>query len=118
MMSTKGIIGEAIMEASVICLITAAGGSFGNVLKESQIGEFIGDSLQKANLGIWIPVVIAISIKAAQGSTTVAILTAASVMKDLMDPLGFTSQFEKALVVTAIGAGAMGFAHVNNSFFW
>ena len=54
----------------------------------------------------------------AQGSGTVGIITSASIMAPLMEPLGFVSGPEKALVVLAIGSGGIIFSHANDSFFW
>ena len=99
-------------------MITAAGGSFGKILQNSGIAGVIGDTLATANLGIWLPFIIAAGIKTAQGSSTVSIITTASLMAPLMLPLGFTSGIAQALVVVAIGAGAMVVSHANDSYFW
>jgi GntP family gluconate:H+ symporter len=78
----------------------------------------IGDSLSRANLGIWLPFIIAASIKSAQGSSTVALITTASLIAPLMSSLGFETGIAKALVVLSIGAGSMVVSHANDSFFW
>lgn len=57
-------------------------------------------------------------LKSAQGSSTVAIITSAALIVPLLEPLGMTSEVAKALVVLAIGAGAMTVSHVNDSYFW
>jgi GntP family gluconate:H+ symporter len=57
-------------------------------------------------------------LKTAQGSSTVAIITTASLVSPLMSSLGFDTETQKALVVIAIGAGSMVVSHVNDSFFW
>lgn len=118
MLSTSGWVGEALVNATIIIMITAAGGAFGKVLQNSGIANVIGDTLAKANLGIWLPFIIAAGIKTAQGSSTVSIITTASLMAPLMEPLGFTSTMAKALVVVAIGAGSMVVSHANDSYFW
>jgi GntP family gluconate:H+ symporter len=71
-----------------------------------------------AKLGIWLPFIIAAMIKTAQGSSTVAIITTASILSPLLASLGFTSEIAQALVVLSIGAGAMVASHANDSFFW
>jgi len=118
MLSTSGWVGEALVNAAIIIMITAAGGAFGKILQNSGIAKVIGDTLARANLGIWLPFIIAAGIKTAQGSSTVSIITTASLMAPLMEPLGFTSTVAKALVVVAIGAGSMVVSHANDSYFW
>jgi GntP family gluconate:H+ symporter len=118
MLSMSGWIGEAVTQSGVIILITAAGGAFGKVLQNSGIANVIGQSLAAANLGMWLPFIIAAAIKTAQGSSTVAIITTASLLAPLMDSLGFVSPLAKALAVVAIGAGSMVVSHANDSYFW
>jgi GntP family gluconate:H+ symporter len=60
----------------------------------------------------------AATIKTAQGSSTVAIITTASIIAPLLSSLGFSSEVAKALIVLAIGSGAMVVSHANDSFFW
>ena len=118
MLSTTGWVGQALLNAALIIMITGAGGAFGMVLRNSPIADVIGDSLSKANLGIWLPFIIAAAIKSAQGSSTVALITTSSLMAPLMSSLGFETGIAKALVVLSIGAGSMVVSHANDSFFW
>ncbi len=118
MLSMSGWVGQAVVQAGVIILITAAGGAFGKVLQNSGIANVIGQYLSKANLGMWLPFIIAAAIKTAQGSSTVAIITTASLLAPLMESLGFVSPIAKALTVVAIGAGSMVVSHANDSYFW
>ena len=104
--------------AAIIILITGAGGAFGKVLQNSGIADAIGKPLAELNLGIWLPFLIAFAIKTAQGSSTVAIITTASLLKSLTVSLGFDTPPELALVVVAIGAGSMCVSHANDSYFW
>lgn len=118
MLSTTGWVGQALLNAAIIIMITGAGGSFGMILRNSPMASVIGESLSKAHLGIWLPFIISAAIKTAQGSSTVALITTASLMAPLMGPLGFEGGVTKALVVLAIGAGSMVVSHANDSFFW
>jgi GntP family gluconate:H+ symporter len=118
MLSTDGYVGAAVIDAAIIITITGAGGAFGKVLQNSGIAKVIGDSLASANLGLWLPFVIAAGIKTAQGSSTVAIITTAGLMAPLLPALGLDGDIAKALVVVAIGAGSMVVSHANDSFFW
>jgi len=118
MLSTTGWVGKGLLSAAIIILITGAGGSFGTVLRNSGIADVIGDSLADIKLGIFLPFIIAAAMKSAQGSSTVALITAASILAPLMGTLGFTSDTDVALVVVAIGAGSMVVSHANDSYFW
>ena len=99
-------------------MITGAGGIFGKVLQNSGLAEVIGNSLGDARLGIWLPFIIAAALKTAQGSSTVAIITTASIIAPLMPNLGFDTPTAKALAVIAIGSGSAVVSHANDSFFW
>ena len=118
MLSSTGWVGKALSSAAIIILITAAGGSFGMILRDSGIADVLGDTLSKYNLGIWLPFLIAFALKTAQGSSTVSIITTASIVAPLMGVMGFVSPLEKAILVTALCSGAMMVSHVNDSFFW
>ena len=118
MLSTTGWVGKSLSSAAIIILITAAGGSFGMILRDSGIADVLGDTLSKYNLGLWLPFLIAFALKTAQGSSTVSIITTASIVAPLMGVMGFDSPLEKAILVTALCSGAMMVSHVNDSFFW
>ena len=118
MLSTTGWVGKALSSAAIIIMITAAGGSFGMILRDSGIADVLGDALSKYNLGIWLPFIIAAALKTAQGSSTVSIITTASIIAPLMTVMGFVTPLEKAVLVTALCSGAMIVSHVNDSFFW
>lgn len=118
MLSTTGWIGKSLSDAASIIIITGAGGIFGKVLQNSGIADTLGETLAGLNLSIWLPFMIAAAIKTAQGSSTVSLITTASIMAPLMENLGFVDNLEKAMVVIAIGAGSAVVSHANDSFFW
>lgn len=118
MFSTSGWIGKALVGVSSILLITGAGGIFGQVLRDSGIATTLADTLSGVSIGIWLPFLIAAAIKTAQGSSTVALVTAASILAPMMATFGFESEIQKAMVVVAIGAGSTVVSHANDSFFW
>ncbi len=105
---------EGVKNAALILAITGAGGAFGSILKASPMAEFINSNLSTLKLGIFLPFIISAALKTAQGSSTVAIITTASIMAPLLAPLGLNP----ALTVLAIGAGAMVVSHANDSYFW
>jgi len=119
MLSTTGWLGQGIIAAATIIIVTGCGGAFGKVLQESGIAEVIKNNLSGAkSLGIFLPILIAAALKIAQGSGTVSIITSASLMAPLVITLGFDAPAARALVVVAIGSGAMIASHANDSYFW
>jgi GntP family gluconate:H+ symporter len=118
MLSTSGWVGDALKGAAIIILITGAGGAFGKVLQNSEMAALLGNNLGDTGFGLWLPFVIAAAIKTAQGSSTVAIVTAASIVSPLLVPMGLDTEISKAMAVIAIGSGAAVVSHANDSFFW
>ena len=78
---------EALKKAGIIILITGAGGAFGAILRETNLGEFAAQFTEFGSLGMAIPFIIAAFLKTAQGSSTVAIITAAAITAPLLEPL-------------------------------
>lgn len=118
MLSGDGWVGKALAGAASILMITGAGGIFGKVLQNSGISGELGGVLSDWDIGIWLPFLLAAAIKTAQGSSTVALITTASILAPMSGDLGFTTEVEKALLVIAIGAGSAVVSHANDSFFW
>lgn len=110
---------DTLKTVGPILFVTAAGGVLGKVIASSDMVNYItahADVLQR--IGIFFPFLLASLFKTAQGSSTVAITTTAGIVAPLMPALGFTSPADAALVVVAIGAGAMTVSHANDSYFW
>lgn len=118
LLSASGWMGEAIQIAAPVILITGAGGVFGKMLQNSGIGDLVSANMSGANWGIFLPFLIAFSLKTAQGSSTVAMITTASIIAPLLGSLGLDSETMKVFTVLSIGAGAMAISHANDSFFW
>lgn len=119
------ITNESLKIAGPILFITAAGGVLGNVITEAGFVNFIKENATAIKaIGIFFPFIISAVLKTAQGSSTVAIITTASIMgafsadNSLMHTLGFTSEISAALCVMAIASGAMCVSHANDSYFW
>jgi gluconate:H+ symporter, GntP family len=99
-----------------IILIVAAGGGFKQVLVDSGIGTLLADWAKDANVSvILLAWVLAVLIRLATGSATVATITASSLMLGLIEGM---STGEVSLVVLAVGAGSLFFSHVNDAGFW
>lgn len=112
------LLDTAIEKAGPILIVTAAGGTFGAVIKESGIVNNLGEYVATLGLGLFIPYIIAVILKTSQGSSTIAIITAASIAAPLLDSLGLSGEWGKTLAILAMGAGSMMLSHANDSFFW
>ena len=109
---------NAIQKAGPILIVTAAGGMFGLVIKETGVGAYLGALLLETGMGLTVPFLIAFLLKTAQGSSTVSIITAASFVAPMLPALGLESEAGKLLAMLAMGAGSMMVSHANDSYFW
>ncbi|WP_222706434.1 GntP family permease [Aeromicrobium terrae] len=99
-----------------ILLIVAAGGGFKQVLVDTGVGTVLADWAKDADISVLLLAwVLAVLIRLATGSATVATITASSLMIELVDGL---STGETSLVVLAVGSGSVFFSHVNDAGFW
>jgi GntP family gluconate:H+ symporter len=99
-----------------ILLIVSAGGGFKQVLVDSGIGTLLADWARDANVSVLLlSWVLAVLIRLATGSATIATITASSLIVDLVSGM---STGEVSLVVLAVGAGSVFFSHVNDAGFW
>ncbi len=118
----KKIVGslmeEAVQKAGGILVIIGAGGAFGAVLAATKLGEHFGAMQSVARLGIFFPFFVTSLLKTAQGSSTVAIITAASIVQPLLGTLGLDSATGHLLCVLSMGAGSMMISHANDAYFW
>jgi len=116
--SMNSVFTEAIEKAGPILIVTAAGGMFGMVIRETGVGEAAGNILSGTGAGLFVPFLIAALMKTAQGSSTVAIITTASFILPMLDTLGLGSEWGKILCMLSMGAGSMIVSHANDSYFW
>ena len=114
----NNVFETAIERAGPILIVTAAGGMFGMIIKETGIGATAGIALSKTGFGLTIPFLVALILKTAQGSSTVAIITAASIVAPMLPGLGLASEAGKLFTMLAMGAGSMMVSHANDSYFW
>lgn len=99
-----------------IILIVAAGGGFKQVLVDTGIGTMLADWAKGTGIStILLAWVLAVLIRLATGSATVATITASSLMLGLVEGM---STGEVSLIVLAVGAGSLFFSHVNDAGFW
>lgn len=109
-------IGASLGPIAAILLIVGAGGGF----KQTLIGAGVGDAVKKwaegANMSVLVlGFIVAVALRLATGSATVATVTAAGIVGPLASSLSPT---HAALLALAIGAGSLFLSHVNDAGFW
>jgi GntP family gluconate:H+ symporter len=107
----------ALASAGVIILITSAGGAFGSVLQQTGIAEVL-TGMMPASKAALLPIafLITTTIRIAQGSATVAMITAVGIVAPLVaaGDLGYHPLY----VALAIGCGSKPIPWMNDSGFW
>jgi gluconate:H+ symporter, GntP family len=118
-MSLTGVAGsleKSLPPIAGILLIVAAGGGFKQTLIDTGIGQVIADAVKGSSVSVlllaWF---VAVLIRVATGSATVATVTASGVLAPLASGLSVT---HTSLLVLAIGSGSLFFSHVNDAGFW
>lgn len=111
-------LGSSVEKAGGILVIIGAGGAFGAVLAATHIGDHFSDSVNMKAMGVWFPFLLTCVIKTAQGSSTVAIVTASSIVLPMLTALGLDSENGRICTVLAMGAGSMMISHTNDAYFW
>ncbi|YAL84683.1 gluconate:H+ symporter [Dermacoccaceae bacterium W4C1] len=109
-------VGSALPPIAGILLIVAAGGGFKQMLVDAGVGDVIGDIAEGSGMSpLLLGWLVAVGIRLATGSATVATITAAGIVAPLASDL---SSHHLALLALAIGAGSLFFSHVNDAGFW
>lgn len=112
--SLSDVLLDAAAACGLILLITGAGGAFGSMITATGIGDYVKDTISAWDMSIIaLGFILSMMMKTAQGSTTVALITASSIMGQI-DGLGTSP----VLVALAICAGGMVFTLPNDSGFW
>lgn len=118
----KSVVGKLLQEAAEkaggILVIIGAGGAFGAILAATQIGQHVSNAVNLKALGILFPFMLTAILKTAQGSSTVAIITASSIIQPLLPALGLDADTGRLLAVLSMGAGSMTLSHANDAYFW
>ncbi|MDR6785025.1 GntP family gluconate:H+ symporter [Pedobacter africanus] len=112
------LLQDSAEKAGGILVIIGAGGAFGAILAAIKIGTHLSQSVALDSLGLFFPFLLTFMLKTAQGSSTVAIITAASIVLPLLPVLGLDSETGKLMCVLAMGAGSMMISHANDAYFW
>ncbi len=116
--SVSLLLQESAEKAGGILVIIGAGGAFGAVLALTKMGDHFSEVVAINAMGLLFPFLLTFILKTAQGSSTVAIITAASIVLPLLPSLHLTTETDKILAVLAMGAGSMMISHANDAYFW
>lgn len=113
-----GAMVKALEPAGVVVLITGAGGAFKQILVDSEAGAVLAETLTATGMSpLLFGFAVAAIIRVAQGSATVAMLTAAGIAAPVAELAGLSAG-GTALMVMAVASGATVLSHVNDSGFW
>lgn len=117
---TPGVAARAVQTAvtsgGVILLLIAAGGSFGGVLQQTQIAQALAGQFEGFHaLALPLVFLVTMLVRTAQGSATVAMITAAPIAKAL---LAGGAAIHPVYLAIAIGCGSKPFPWMNDAGFW
>ncbi|MDE0395874.1 MAG: GntP family permease [Gammaproteobacteria bacterium] len=111
----NGWIEEGLRASAMIIMVTGLGGSLSQILRETPAVEAIANAVAVTGLApIFLPFVLGIVGNMITGSTTVGVITAASIAAPMMDTLGLSPE----ATMLAGAAGSIIVKYVNSSYFW
>lgn len=112
------VMSSALPPVALVILVSGAGGVFGKVLVTSGIGDAVADVLRSTGLPLLVlAFLIALLLRMAQGSATVALVAGAGLLAPLLSAVDLSAP-QLALVTLAMGGGALAASHINDSGFW
>ncbi|MBW8709260.1 MAG: hypothetical protein JF627_08395 [Alphaproteobacteria bacterium] len=110
------LLGDALPPISAIMLIIGAGGALKQMLIDVKLGAVIAHASQMVSLSpILLAWFIAVILRLATGSATVAIVTASGLMAATVTS---NPALNPSLMALAIGSGSLFFSHINDAGFW
>ena len=109
-------VDKSLAPIAGVLMIVGAGGGFKQTLIDAGVGRMILEFSENWSIpALLLAWLIAVAIRLATGSATVATISAAGLVAPLAEGMGSS---ETALLVLAIGAGSLFFSHVNDAGFW
>ncbi|WP_211243635.1 GntP family permease [Paracoccus hibiscisoli] len=107
---------QGVESAGIILLVTGAGGALGSVLRDSGVGDVIGQAVAGLAIpAVLIPFVISSLVRLIQGSGTVAMITGASISAPILMNM---PDVNMVFAAQAAAIGSMVFGYFNDSYFW
>jgi len=112
---TSSWIEDGLRTSAMIIMVTGLGGALSQILRETPAVDAIASGVSAIGLpAIFLPFVLGVVGNMVTGSTTVGVITAASVTAPMMDTLGLSPE----ATMLAGAAGSMIIKYVNSSYFW
>jgi GntP family gluconate:H+ symporter len=110
------LLGPPLETAGIIILITSAGGAFGGMIKHAGVGGAVEKLSDKMGLSlIFLSYILAVVIRVAQGSATVAMLTTSAIIYPMIGP---DLPYHPLYLFLSIGFAAFALSWMNDSGFW
>ena len=110
-------VGASLASGGIIILITSAGGAFGQVLQQTGVASLIKDLPESSPaMIVTLAFLVTTAIRTAQGSATVAMMTAVGILGGLAE--SGQLPFHPVYLALAIGCGSKPIAWMNDSGFW
>ncbi|HWD00006.1 MAG TPA: gluconate:H+ symporter [Candidatus Sulfopaludibacter sp.] len=107
---------ESLAPMGALLCIMGAGGAFKQIIVDSGVGTYAGKLLLTSSISpLLVAFVIAMAMRLAQGSATVAIITAAGIVAPIVKGI---PGYSPDILVLALCCGGSGFSHVSDSGFW
>lgn len=111
-----GTLRKSLAPIAVLLLTIGAGGGLKQTLLDAGVSQTISKVAEGAHMPyLLLAWLIAVALRQATGSATVATTTTAGILAPMMAGLAAT---QSSLVALAIGAGSVFFCHVNDAGFW
>lgn len=107
---------ESLAPMGALLCIMGGGGAFKQVIVDSGVGAYLGQLLITSSISpLLVVYIVAAAMRLAQGSATVAIITAAGIVAPIVKGIpGYSPE----ILVLALCCGGTAFSHVNDSGFW
>jgi H+/gluconate symporter-like permease len=107
---------DSLEPVGTLLVIMGAGGAFKQVIVDSGVGPYAGKLLAASSISpLIVAYLIAAAMRVAQGSATVAIITAAGIVAPLVKGM---AGYRPEMIVLAVCCGGTILSHVNDAGFW
>ena len=107
---------QSLAPMGALLCIMGGGGAFKQVIVDSGVGQYAGQLLMTSSISpLLVAWAIAAAMRIAQGSATVAIITAAGIVAPIVKGI---PGYSPNIIMLALGCGGSGFSHVSDSGFW
>ncbi len=107
-------VSESIDRSAKLLVLAMAGGAFGAALKATPLVKTLSGNFVFAGAGLLLPFLISAAVKTVNGSSTIAMITAASLSSSFITTAGLDPSY----AAVAITAGSLMVSHANDPYFW